>query len=641
MTKITTILDTQRTPANAKPLGQELSEEQEVEVTVNKSAKEEFDQAKNTYKKVGLGVSGVLLIPLIAGTIRNGLTYPSKFLQYIGDFFGSIASTVAPFIIAKNEINNYSQRNGGYDKNGKSIENFDEQREGFYRTCSLGFTPFIFEPFINPEKFGKSIFHKIATIANIPNLLFTGYTWGAGNAQALLAWGLGRKEQKQKDIAQKEGRLDKVNSSELRAEEYKEIYKSCKRLAVIGSIANPTMQGLRQWADSMALLTGSIQAGEFFQRPLLGLSRLVSLFVGIPETFAKAIDSFVRVVREREHLKDALPSWIKTEKSFSSAANLEKLLSAEDNNIFKSIRHYAEITFHTLSPLSMFALFAPLLDEPHLNEEAQSTGGAPAIFDKVLGRYGKILTTLFTGLYVTFGRLPQFIFQSAYFGKKLHGKLTGNKVTKEDLEQVREKIINSKFVSKISDWAEKRIKKLIPDFYEHGIDNHDGYRTYEEIQAEYAFNHVKETDEFRNNLKQAKIDKKIDPDRRRTIQTRCIEWIKKDAEQGNFYALDDKTTSEIKTNLDKLIDYAIGTPLPKRAKLLFKGAHFLGKYIFKLFDLRTRLQSINYESSHHNMTTAYDNDEYGISFEYELYPVLAKCTHGLRNTVNRLFGVPA
>ena len=52
---------------------------------------------------------------------------------------------------------------------------------------------------------------------------------------------------------------------------------------------------------------------------------------------------------------------------------------------------------------------------------------------------------------------------------------------------------------------------------------------------------------------------------------------------------------------------------------------------------RPRLMCI--ESSHHNMTTAYDNDEVRISFEYELLPVIGKCTKGLENTINRLCGI--
>ena len=39
------------------------------------------------------------------------------------------------------------------------------------------------------------------------------------------------------------------------------------------------------------------------------------------------------------------------------------------------------------------------------------------------------------------------------------------------------------------------------------------------------------------------------------------------------------------------------------------------------------------------MTTAYDNDEVRISFEYELLPVVGKCIQGLQNTVNRIQGI--
>ena len=39
------------------------------------------------------------------------------------------------------------------------------------------------------------------------------------------------------------------------------------------------------------------------------------------------------------------------------------------------------------------------------------------------------------------------------------------------------------------------------------------------------------------------------------------------------------------------------------------------------------------------MTTAYDNDEVRISFDYELWPLIGKAIKGLQNTVNRAQGI--
>lgn len=613
---------------------------QESEIDFDKEAKQNYLKVEKKFKNVTGTLAGASAIGLLLGSLRYGLTFPSQVLKVIGDLFGSISSVAAPFFFIGNEIINYkirSSQNGKKSKLSEIKETFDALREGFYRCSSLGFTPFIFEPFINPEKVGKSIFHKIATLANIPNLIFTGYMWGIGNFKALIAWGLRTKEQlkaSKTDGKQQEESKRKINS-------YNNLYQTFWRQAVIGSIANPTMQGLRQCADSLALFTGKISAGEFFERPFLGLSRLVSLFAGVPEFYAKGIDSILRVVKERENLKTGLP------KIFHKP--LEKLgeiykenIACEKNTPLKSIAYYAEVIFHTLSPLSMFALFAPLLDESHLDKEAQNKGGLQATLDRAIGRAGKGLTLIFTGLYVLFGRLPQAIFQSAFFGRKLIGHIKGEnkEATQKAVENIRESICKNYFVSFISDFAKKRTENLVEDFYDDKIENKQGYLTYEQIQANYAFEQAKNSSEFKEIAKLAtnhaiitEIDKKIDL----CLKQYCIPFLKSDAIRS-YHILTDIEENKIKDIIKNKIYQEIGLlKEPQRKPLRFPGADFLATNIFKLLDLKTRIQKVDYTSSHHNMTTAYDNDEIRISFEYELLPVICKCIHGLRNTTNRIF----
>ncbi|MBI3591554.1 MAG: hypothetical protein HY094_09300 [Candidatus Melainabacteria bacterium] len=629
-------LITQRLTSGYTQLSPEITTSEKGKVGQNKldaiaKAEKEFNEVEKKFKKIGGGVAGVSALVLIGGVLRNGWTFPAKALQTVGDFFGSIAAIAAPVFIAGNEIKNHKLLKGA---NEKDFQVFDDLKKGFYRCASLGFTPFIFEPFVNPEKFGKSAFHKLATVANIPNLIFTGYTWGIGNLKALILWCLRKKEQSLNGKALKEGNHQEADLYKKRAEAFNQLYDGCERSAVIGSIANPTLQGLRQWADSMAFLTGKIPPREFFEKPFLGVSRLVSLIVGIPETFAKGVDSLVRVIKERENLKPALPRFLKSKKAFQFAENLEKKFSGQDN-LLKSIRHYAEILFHTLSPLSMFALFTPLLDESHINEEAQAHSGLAAKLNKGIGIYGKTLTVVFTGLYVTLARLPQAIFQMSYFGKKLKGKITRKEASINDLNDLKKKICDSRFVNSLSNTAKRCIEKLVPDFYTREHDH--GYLTYEQIQANYSFDQAREHNGFKKLLQDGNV---ISDDDKNKIVAYCLEYVEKDASQGGH-----KVTSEERNKISEIIKNKINYTTdpkskPKRTvKLPFIGAEFLATYVFKLFDLKTRLQAIDYRSSHHNMTTAYDNDEKRISFEYELLPVIAKCTKGLGNTVNRLFGI--
>lgn len=605
-------------------------------------------KVEKKFKTVTGILAGVSAVGLVVGSLRSGLTFPAKALSVVGDFFGSISSIVSPFFLIGNEIINFkvrSSKNGDREEREKIKKAFDAAREGFYRCSSLGFTPFIFEPFINPEKFGKSIFHKIATVGNIPNLFFTGYMWGVGNFKALLAWGLRTKEQ--------------ISKGE-NEQGYHELYETFKRMAVIGSIANPTMQGLRQCADSLALLAGKFSSGEFFERPLLGLSRLVSLASGLPEFYAKGVDSVLRVVKEQESIKAGLPKFLhkpleKLGKVYRENIATENIatenIATKKSTLLKAICYYAESIFHTLSPLSMFALFTPLLDEPHLNEEAQAQGGLVGTLDKIIGRGGKALTLLFNGLYVTFGRLPQAFIQSVYFGRRLIGWAKGEdkEVTRNKLEDLRERICNSSLVKGLSNFAQSRVKSLVKDFYEEDVENKQGYLTYDQIQSDYAVEQAKNSKEYEELVELGKkckgekseLRNKADVLISDILKKYCIPFIKEDALRS-YYSLNAQEIENIRNKIvTKLKQRAEILPELKREELKFPGAEFLATYVFKLLDLRTRFQKIDYRSDHHNMTTAYDNDEIRISFEYELLPVLCKCVQGLRNTVDRAFGMAA
>ena len=613
-----------------------------------------LSDVKKKFAVIGGSAAGVSALGVIAGTLRYGATFPAKILKIASDGFGAFSAILAPGFLIGNDVLNFLARKEGNGSTKKVRDIFDTLREGFYRISSAGFLGYIIEPFVNPEKFGKSIFHKIATVANIPNVVFSTVMWGGGNLQALLAWGLKSVEQIKASKAGDDKKL--VSEHNKKIEAYNELYTSLKRQAVIGSISNPTMQGLRQFADNLALFKGDMSLSEYFERPSLGVSRIASLFAGLPEWYAKGVDSLVRVVKERENLKVGLPEFIwkpldkwgeKIDKSLSTPVR--------EKNKLKSVRHFAEVIFHTLSPLSMFALFTPLLDESHISEEAQSRGGVTAFLDKTIGRAGRIFTVVFNGLYVTLGRLPQVFFQSAYFGRTyLFGpKGETEEQTQQALLKLKENIKNNSFVRNISNIAESAIKKLVPDFYEAEHDH--GYLSYEQIQKNYAFEEIKSTELYKETLELVKkyreIENKIDVTNKLDFEAKVneiidvlvdkvgIPFVKRDSVQGSHYLttieeteIRERLTIKIKEKLELVKE-------PKRKALPFVGSEFLATNVFKLFDLRKRIDAIDYRSSHHNMTTAYDNDEIRISFEYELLPVVGKCIQGLRHTVNRAQGV--
>ncbi len=614
------------------------------------TTKEAFKDAKRKFSYVGGGVAGASLLAILGGSLKYGITFPSKFLKVASEAFGSIAGLTSPVFLIGNEALNYYARkkgNGTKAEVEKVRKVFDTAREGFYRLASTGFIGFIIEPFVNPEKFGKSIFHKATTIANIPNLLFSSVMWAGGNFQALIAWGLKTKEQLSAHNAKNK---DDVAFHNERVDAYDGLYQSFKRQAVIGSINNPTMQGLHQFADGLAFATGKMDKEEFFSKPFLGLSRTVSFFVGLPEWCAKGVDSFVRVVKERENLKAGLPEFI-----FKPLDNVgkkvDKALSgpAGEKGVLKSIRHLSEMVFHTLSPLSMGSLFALLNDMEGVNEEAQSRGGATAFLDKVFGRTAKTFTLFFNTLYIALGRLPQTVIQSVYFGRKKWGEHKGEseEQTKIALNKLRDRICNNSLVGGISDLAKKCIEYLVPDFYK--VEHEQGYLSYEQIQANYAADQAKGTKTYEelqdlakkfkaepnDSLIEAAINEKINL----LVEKVCMPFVVRDAAQG-YQNLDPKQEEKIQIKIIEKIKQRIGIlQEPEREALPFIGADFLATNIFKLLDAKSRAHAIDYTSEHHNMTTAYDNDEYRLSFEYELLPVLGECIKALQNTTNRIQGI--
>jgi hypothetical protein len=609
-----------------------------------------FDEVNRKFTKITFGAIAAIAVPTLFAAFRGGAEIPSKALRFFGDLFGSVGALAAPFFMGGNEKLNNSKLESGNGGNlfGMSSDYFDSIRDGFYRCCSLGFTPYIFEQFIDPKTWNKSVFHTAANIINLPNLAFTGYTWGYGNFKSLIAWGMRtQKEIERSSILEPhthdkaKNPNDQVKLDNLNADIHglNTIYNSNKRMATIGSIANPTLQGLNQCADSLAYITGKMDGADFWDNPFHGVSRIVSLFVGIPETVAKMVDSANRVlVKERIHLKEALPK-----RAYETIESLGEKLKDEFNpngSLYK-LKDVSEMIFHTLSPLSMFALFTPLLGKPSTDEDAQARGGLNAVLDSFIGKTGKFLTYIITGTYVAVGRLPQSIFQAIYFGRKIYGeKVKGEtkEQTNKALGELKNSLLNNSFISGVSGAAKSVIKKLIPDFYSAQEKEH-GFLSYEQIEAKYGFDQIEST--YEKEFKTVKLNKeKLDENRLNEIVSVAMDFVEKNALSGKH----DLSESE-KSEISKLIGEKIlnscasdnhPSPIKREVKIPFIGADYLARFLFRGFDLRSRLDSINWTSDHHVKETAYTNDELW-NFDAELSPVILECLTGFRNTINRAF----
>ena len=458
-----------------------------------KTAEDIFFEEKKKYGSISFGILGSLLLFVSGCVFNKRADLPAKCLQVLGDAFGTAATVLLPAGEIANEISNFRTAKAEHNKTQEEkknnfLEYFDKNIKKVYRICSHGLFPYIYERLLNPENISKSIFHKAAALINIPYIAFTGITWAFGNTQALIAMNLRDQEQKKAN--------DSTNGVQtehrLRAEALDEICLSAERMIKIGSTANPVMPCLQYCADGLHSITqffkGENSIKDLLTRPILSISKALSLVVALPEAYAKGVDAFMRVfVTEREHLKPVLPAWLYNQIE-STGNKVEKSLNNKDSKA-KAIKNSAEMLFHTVSPFAMISLFAPMLDRNNTSEEAQARGGVTAFLDKWIGRYAKTLSVVFTGFYVAFSRLPQGISQSIYFGRKLIGKYIKKEnetTTQNALMVLREKIYNNSIVAGISTTARRFIEYCVPNFYDVNAKNEYGDPKYTQVLAEYG-----------------------------------------------------------------------------------------------------------------------------------------------------------
>ncbi|MBI1857990.1 MAG: hypothetical protein HYR97_02605, partial [Candidatus Melainabacteria bacterium] len=432
----------------------------------------EFQDIQAKYLRYSGTVFGASAFGLLLGSLRYGTDFPAKTLRVVGDAFASIVAIITPFMITKNETNDYKLFKHG--KKTPTSTSADSINELFYRCVSLGFSPYIFESLIDPKEITRSSTTKLATLFNIPYLIFTFSTMFLGNISAIIAWSYRTKEQyliskKEEELNRSQNNNDKriidLEHSYKKLECYNRLYGSTKRLAVLGGIALPTMHGIKRFAEGWDyLIRGRMSLKEFFSQPFLAISRTISLVIGIPEAFAKGYDSFARIAQERDHLKAALPRILCRPLDIYGKI-FDKYASSKSNNFLKASRNLAEIIFHTLSPVSNAAFIAPILHQPAYNKDVQ--GSIPFLLDRAIGTYGKLGLYLFTIPYAFISRLPQTIFQSIYFARYYYGrevKKESTEAIKISVDKMQNSICNFTPIKYISSKANALIEYLVPSY---------------------------------------------------------------------------------------------------------------------------------------------------------------------------------
>lgn len=605
----------------------------------HKDISKEFDQAKRTYFKIAGAVGGVSLAGLALGSARYGAGFPARVLRTVGDAFGAVAALFVPFLVGKNEVNEYNRLKHGIAK-GTGAEQHSIN-ELLYRSVSIGFLPYIFGSLIDPEKIGTSRAQQFAAIANIPNLIFTGITFGFGSFNSIIAWLLRAKEQFKFDTQQTELEKLKNNSFGLIQEEinrklikleetskrkhyFSQLYLSTKRLVTIGSIALPAMHGLKRFAEAYDSFfkDGSILK-ECFSKPFTTMSRAINLVIGLPEVIAKSFDSIARVAQEIDHLKPALPNFIVSPVERFSRY-FDKQVSSNSVNCLKCTRNLAEIIFHTLSPLSQLAFIAPILDKTNINTASP--------LDKIISICGRTSLLLTTVPYIFVSRFPQTLAQCFYFGRYYFGK----HIKKESdldiqkaVEATQEKICNFPIIRQVSKIAESITNYILPDY------NKCEFPSFIDIQVNYSFAQAQAV--FEDKLQAGCV---LTQEAREVIVDYCLNYVERSSRKS-FQKLTNDELLKIRQKIEIKLEHVLNPEkvIPRKVDIKFPGAYLLSHFL-RPFNLVARIRALSTQSPFHRMETAYNIDEIPAFETQEFLIVLSECiATGLYNTVKRILHV--
>ncbi len=417
--------------------------------------------AKSTRMATGatLGL-GALLGMAFSGGANNGFEKIGKTAETISNIISVPFTLFFPFITLKNEFSNLK----GESKTG------DDQilNRMVYSCASLGFAGQTFaEPIL---AFTRNTLSKVATVANLPHILFTLFSYTGGRFMGALTT---FKRYLCKDDTQKYRLEQQFNS----------LYK----LGNLGS-AQCSVNAMSDnfcvgWETIGDLVKGDFSSAfeRFKGQPIsVGLGTLLNSWIFPFEWAAKFFDTSIRCAENTDNFRNAIGG--------SPAGNwiLGKLDSykkfwAENSNkggfLGKFLylgREFAKAESLIGPPIGMVTVVLPafnkFLNGNFFNKEAQELEGGVgrtiALFDKVCNTTAFFGHIFYTGLYGLSIRLPQAITTTSFYITSLINKVRGVKYEEGvnngyiDPLDIREKVFNRPWINKISQWAETKLQGI-------------------------------------------------------------------------------------------------------------------------------------------------------------------------------------
>ena len=181
----------------------------------------------------------------------------------------------------------------------------------------------------------------------------------------------------------------------------------------------------------------------------------------------------------------------------------------------------------------------------------------------------------------------------------------------------------------MSEKVESFINYIVPDYIE------NEFPSFIDIQVSYSFAQAEQL--FK---KQLQSSAGLSEEEYKTIVDYCLDYVKRSAARA-YQKLSPEEILEIKQKIETKIEEKLHPErkAPRKTDIKFPGAYLLAHFL-RPFNWVRRIKSLGTQSPFHRMETGYNIDEIPAFRTQEFLIVLSECaTSGLRNTVNRLFGI--
>lgn len=399
----------------------------------------------------GGGALGSLIFFFKDG-LQSGLNKIGSFATNISSIIALPVSILFPFILFKNEhkfLDGISNPGGSKDDSifAKMVNT----------GVSLGYVGVTFsEPLISASK-SKS--HLLATMLNLPHILFSFMTYTGGRFFGLIK---AIQRNNAKGNPREEYRLD---------QEFNALYT----LGNLGSaqcsvipMGNQCITGLEIIKD---IFTGDLSSvmEKFKSGPMSSvLGTLFNSWMFPFEWTSKLLDTTIRTAEMTDLIQNLSKN---PEKSLLIKGlkglrdNWHKKINDRSSFLGKFLyfgREASKIEAVIVPPIGMMSVVLPTFNKflrgEFFNKEIQEMGSVAGLFDKACGIGSFLLHGYYTTLYAATVRLPQFLTSAIFYGTSAYNYITGNKANPN---KIRDSIFHKPggIIDRFSDYIEKKLNK--------------------------------------------------------------------------------------------------------------------------------------------------------------------------------------